>query len=396
MTTSTTSDRARRRARIFAFAIAGFFLAGAGLMAAPEVSYWWGARELRASSEIVEDTGPIETKDVPLTYRAVVRVENRAGGRLVLNTERVWFRRPFESRIETYKGFPGDERSSLRQSVFGTFANASSGSDQPLRIAAPPSIASGDVRFDPVIEEAIEESVIERREVRRVYGRLCQVYRAGGPVSAGDLKTYEEGASAYADVCLDENGIVLEEYWVEDGELLRRRAITELEIGVDIPDSMFDITIEGSKSVSPGSIKKVPDDPSKSRVPLWLLPETPEGFERRGRFTVTLSDQAIPQLSGELGFSAAPTSASDVYVRGPDILVIDQDPSLTAVATQESRPMIEVDLGELGKGTLVVDARMSEVRGLTAEGSLVRLFGTLPPSELVELARSLRPVDNQG
>jgi hypothetical protein len=71
--------------------------------------------------------------------------------------------------------------------------------------------------------------------------------------------------------------------------------------------------------------------------------------------------------------------------------VIDQDPSLTAVASQESRPMRDIDIGPLGRGKLIIDARMSEVRALTDEGSLVRVFGTVKPSELIRLARTLQP-----
>jgi hypothetical protein len=39
---------------------------------------------------------------------------------------------------------------------------------------------------------------------------------------------------------------------------------------------------------------------------------------------------------------------------------------------------------------LIFDARMSEVRAEDDEGSIVRVYGTLPPSELLSYARTLR------
>jgi hypothetical protein len=389
MSRPVSAQVARRRATIFALVIAGLFFSIVIVNVAPDIAYWWGARELRASSEEVD--GPdVRLGGAPTTYRAVYRVENRAGGRLVVNTEKVWFRRPFESRIETYRGGGTDgERSSLRQSTFGTLANVSTGTDQPLNLAAPPSLASGDIRFDAVIAEGLAEKEIAKRERREVYGRACQVYRAGGPVSAGDVTRYDpKNDETYADVCLDEHGIILEEYWVEKGRLLRRRVATELAVDVKIDPDLFEIRTPNNPKIDRGTMKKIDDD-TESRVPLWLPPKTPAGFERLGRYSVILSKQAAPQLGGVALPSAS--SASEVFVRGPDLIVIDQDPSLTAVASQESRPMRDIDIGPLGRGKLIIDARMSEVRALTDEGSLVRVFGTVKPSELIRLARTLQP-----
>src|SRR5688572_11301482 len=95
------AERARRRLRIFAFGIAFFFLAIAFWS-------WWGSREnLRAHSKVVSQGGEaLEITEIPRSYRAVYHIETRAGGNLVETTEKVWVRRPFKSRIETFKGRP--------------------------------------------------------------------------------------------------------------------------------------------------------------------------------------------------------------------------------------------------------------------------------------------------
>jgi Tfp pilus assembly ATPase PilU len=79
---------------------------------------------------------------------------------------------------------------------------------------------------------------------------------------------------------------------------------------------------------------------------------------------------------------------------GPDVLVVDQDPSLGILVNLENRPSRKVDLDGLRNGRVIVDARMSEVQGFAPDGSLVRVFGTLPPAELIDLAKRLRPVED--
>jgi hypothetical protein len=108
------------------------------------VNWWTDRDELRANSKVVSEGGEILGIDhVPTSYRAVYRIENRGGGRLVLNEERIWARRPFQSRVETWKD---NRRQTLRFSAFGLLASTSSGGGEPLNITAPPGLASGDLR----------------------------------------------------------------------------------------------------------------------------------------------------------------------------------------------------------------------------------------------------------
>jgi hypothetical protein len=355
------------------------------------IASWWTSREnLRAGSKVVGGP-PVRVTHVPTSYQAVFRVENRAGKALVVNTEKVWMRRPFQSRIEDWRGPPpGTTRLTLRQSAFGVLASTSEASS-PLNIAAPPSVASGDVRIDAVLDEIIRGHYGLRREQREVYGRRCQVYRLGGPVLAGDVTRYEPGKGDFTDVCIDANGIVLEEYWVQDGRLLRRRVATELKIDPPIDDKVFAIDVPINPDIHRGLVRRMTGNPKPSRVGFWTLPHLPHGFETIGRFVVVLSDQALPQVSA-LEPALTGTSTSDVFVRGPDLLVVDQDPSLAQLVGHEGRPSRKVNLGRIKDGELIVDGRMSEVHGRTPDGSFVRLVGTLAPDDLVRLARGLRPL----
>ncbi len=384
-------DVGRRRLRIFAVLIAVGF---AGLAFAD----WWTSREnLREGSKVVAEGGdPLRMGDIPVTYRATYRFENRAQGDLTTTTEKVWVRRPFASRTESYRGTTTDgEPSTLRVSAFGQLYSKSAGTPQALDIAVPPSLSSGDLRPDVVLQEALRSDAVDVREQREVFGRRCQVYRAGGSILAGDLPAYEPGKGEYADVCIDRNGIILEEYWVSDGELLRRRVALDVDVDIPIPRTMFtvDDAPPAENPIERGAVERISSEPAGGDgLPLWTLDETPDGFERLGRYAVVLSPSAVPSLGGERP-EIGPSSTSDVYVRGPDLIVIDQDPSLATLASFDARVVRDVKLDHLKDGKLVVDARMSEIRGATGDGSLVRIFGTLPTAELLEIANDLRPDD---
>ncbi len=357
-----------------------------GLLAA---SSWWSRRDNpREGSKIVQTADILEVTHVPVTYRAEFRTENRAGENLNVTIEKTWVRRPFASRVETWKD---GTLLSTRQSAFGTLTNESP-SSQPLNIAVPPSLSSGDLRVDVALEEALESKTIIRRERREVYGRQCQVYRAGGPILAGDLEKYKPGRGTYADFCVDQSGIVIEEYWVDKGRLLRRRVATSLDVDVSIPDRLLAITTRENPDINRGAVERITEPPSGEGLPLWTLPKTPQGFDSLGRYAVVISDQAYPK-SNPLAPSVAPASTSDVYIRGADFVVVDQDPSLGSLLSLEKRVSRDVDLDDLEEGKLIVDARMNEVRAKTPEGSYIRIFGTLEPDELLELADDLRPLE---
>ena len=58
---------------------------------------------VREGSKVVARADVLEVSNVPETYRVEYRVENRAGENLTTTTEKVWVRRPFNSRVETWK-----------------------------------------------------------------------------------------------------------------------------------------------------------------------------------------------------------------------------------------------------------------------------------------------------
>jgi hypothetical protein len=345
-------------------------------------------REPRPGSEVVAKEGRWHLSGIPTTYRATFRVETRAQGNSVVNTERVWFRRPFQSRIETWGGEPpGKSRLNFRQSVFGVLTSVSPNAD-PLNVAVSPSVASGDLRIEIALRDAIRRRVVVARERRRVYGRECQVYRAGGPVAAGDIVSYSKDKDdEYADFCVERHGIVVEEWWVSGGKLLRRRAATDLRVGGRIDSSLFKIDVPEGDPLQRGSVVRVTTAPEEAK--LWTLPQAPSGYRSLGRFIVSRPSSA----QSPLGAQDLPlVSTSDVFVRGPDLIVVDQNAGLARAAEAENRTTYPVTVKGFKSATLVLDGRANEVRIATPDNSYVRIIGTVPPETLIRIAGQLKLV----
>lgn len=374
------TDPGRRRVRIFAFAIAAAF----GIAAL--VSWISSIEDLRAGSRSLGTPEErLEVESVPTRYTAVFRVEDRAGAEPNITTEKVWMERPFSSRTETWTGPPpGDERLSVLQSSFGILSNRGKSAD-PLNLAVPPSLGSGDLRMDAVLDRAVADDMLVPMELREVYGRECQVYRAGGPVFAGDIVAFDEDSATFADVCIDANGLVIEEVWTQEERIIRRRIAEEISIDPPLDDALFESDVPVQEGGFRGTVERVREAETTG---LWRLPEPPEGFRDLGLFAVTLPEAVIPQVS-PLVETVAPSSVTQVYVDGPDLLVVDQDPSLAQFTRNEGRATQPVEIDGLADAVLILDARLNEVRGIDAEGSVVRIFGTIAPDELVALARKL-------
>lgn len=342
-------------------------------------------------SRRIERGADLDVERVPPTWRITYRVTTGSGDGASTVTEVAEARRPFESRLETYAGddSAGDPRT-VQVSSFGRTRLAGPGLE-PSVVAAPIGVGLHDLRIDPLLPAATDAGLLERREHREVAGRICQVLRSDGPLRAGPLTPPAEGT--YADSCVDADGLVLEQVVVVDGDRVLHQVATEVEVGVDLDDDRFrtgEITVpadQGGGSVlriRPGSIPP---------GPFWVLDEAdvPAGFEPCGRFSVV-----PPQphdLADPLRSSSLIASATDVWVDGPDLLIVDQGATLGGAPPFVAGGGEPVDLGPLGEGEILLDAGGNEVRVLLGGGGYLSVQGTLPPADLAAVARSLRQVE---
>ena len=327
-------------------------------------------------------------------YRIVYLLEDPSG-QIAAETDRIWVRPPFESRLETAQGEPpGGGTVSIQ---IGTIDRLRIGGvDDALTIARVPALAPSTIRIVPVLDAALDAGLLEQRGAREVIGRRCRVYRSGTTFGAGPLKpiTREE----HADTCIDADGLILEETLFTYGEPVLRRVAVEVELDPDIDDDLFDAGAISAPVDKGGGATTPAEDDSAPVGPFHVLPDdaVPEGFEHVGRYSVIPPQPE--RFADESQRDGIIAGVADVHRddRG-DLFVIYQGSTLGGVEAFPPVPFAErVETTTFGEGELLLSALGSEVRFVPGEGRFVHVFGTLGPDELVEIAEGLEEITGTG
>ena len=344
-------------------------------------------RLVRVSSEPAQDlSGELRVEPASATTRLVYLVRSPGNADI---SEQIWVKRPFQSRLESYAGpRPGPVTT---ETETGLRHNANrSGEAAPVVITRPPGLAGADLRVDPVLGDAIAAGLLERREWRRVLDRPCQVFRAGASVSSGELRRPTPDGE-YADICIDQRGHVLEDWWIgEDGRPIQQRLAIDIEDGVPIADDFFRLptTPTVAADQGAGSVKAISADSKPPEAEFYVLDSPPPGFVHQGRFTVVPAQAGLLDPAQRTSIMA---SVADVFVRGPDFLIVDQGGTLGGKpAFEYGEDTKKADLGPLGQGEERLAFSGNEVRVILPTGRHVRVHGTLPIGDLVAIARALR------
>lgn len=348
----------------------------------------------KGSDEVPGEQGRIALVRTPESYRVVYRLEEFTGPEVAFSTDKVWVRRPFQSRLETWRGAPpGNKLLSTQVGAFARRRNESAGAEAVV-LGVPPSSAPSDVRLLPVLADAEKGGFLEPREVRVVLDRPCQVYRSGQLLSASALTKPQEGE--YTDTCIDAAGIVLEELLVLEGVVLSRRIAVEVEEDPTFDEDRF---VTGARTLEPadggGLVRRMTETLPPGEFFVFDPAAIPAGFERLGRFNVIPSQPE--NFNDPLRAGSRETSFADVFVRGADFLVIDQGGTL-----QGADPFVEdpvsprLDVGVHGSAEVRLSTLGVELRVKRSGGRFLRLRGTLSPEELGRIGASLRTVEGAG
>ena len=342
------------------------------------------------SGSIVEPGLPVEIERDPAAYRIDYRVESRGGERTVFTSDRVTVRRPFERRLESYDGArPRGRVRSIEIVTFDRLFSRSSGSN-PAVLARSPGPA--DLRLPTLIPEALRDGLVERRERRLVAGRPCQVYRSAALLTSLPLSPL--GDDEHADTCVDEAGLMLEEVLVVREKVLLRRVATAVDEDGAPSDDLF--AVEGNAippQLGGGAVQPVTTDSRPPGQPYWQLDAAPAGFTHRGRYAV-----AEAAAAREEGVPGAPTRRltyiADVYVRGTDVVVVDQGGSSdgTAPFPDPGADAATLELGDVGRATVLLTGSEVVLRVDQDASKFVRVRGSVSRDELVTIGRALRAV----
>ena len=332
----------------------------------------------------MEGGGDLEIRDRDAAYTAEYRIATVDGPEVRRTSERVVVRRPWSSRLEQFDAeTPGGGPTVLEVGSFGLRLTGTG--PTPLIVALPPGMAPADVRLD-TLAEVEQRGFVDRRERRRLDGRECQVLRTADGLFASALTAAPSDDADHIDTCVTADGITVEEAFVQDGRISRIRTLTSYE-----PVAAEVFAIDGEPvgaSDGGGSIQRLTDS---SAYPGTMLeaPAPPSGFTKRGRYAV-VPPQA-ENFTDPTREGAIVAGVADVYERGLDAVVVDQGGTLRGVDPfpAPAEGATTLDLGPLGRAEVFVSLRMNELRLLRTGGRYLRVYGTLPITELEAFARTL-------
>jgi len=328
------------------------------------------SKALRAKK--VSATGRLAIAALPTAYHAVYKAEAYSGTKATVSTEEITVNRPFEGNVAIREGAPPGQASQFEgRSDFGIYANYTQ-SGAPQIAGDTPTVALGDVRVAASLDELVDEGLFVPGARRKALNRECQTYRTGSPLQS--LKITAPTATDYVDVCLDETGLIIEEVAVAGGKLTQRLTATTVELEPTVDPAGF--TIEGDH-VGPdqGGAEVTEVDRNTAPTPgYWTLGSPPAGFTQKGRYMV----------------AGAHTSYVDVYVRGIDIVTVEQGAPDAEPDLSDAGPGKDVDLGTLGAGKMLLRSIGPTMIAHPGGSAFVHVAGTLSPAELTTIATSLR------
>lgn len=339
--------------------------------------------------------GPVPSFAVPPAYHIVYRV---TAPKIAPYTEDLWVERPYESVDETLSGAPPGGALDLATVTRLGEEILRAGNAEAALTYVPPAAAANDVRLDAVVGPALRQGYLVLAGRGRVDGRSCTVLRSAQSLrDSGSLPKLKPGGS-YVDSCVDADGLVLSEAtYAKDRLTELRRAVTVAVGARSASGGDYQMSGEPSDYNQGGgsftALTLASSPPGTSWFASWL----PPGFIHTGRDDVTPSQpEAFDQSSGSyspnpLGLPGSLViELDDTYVSGPNVIVVEQGVTVDGAAFKPPSGQPSVELGQLmGKGQLGVSASASVVSAEPG-GHFVRVSGTVPPAELIRVARSLR------
>lgn len=344
---------------------------------------------------LAERSGALEFADEPASYRIAYRVETYTGDDRVVSRDEVTIRRPFDGWTRKLAGADtGDDVRSEQIAVLGRLYVPKAASSDEALVETGPSIAPSDLRLAPVLDDLVAAGRAERREWREVEGRPCQVIRFGGPITAGAVARAIDADVEYADACVSEQGLVLEELWVVEGLVQRRRLAVEVDTEARVPASTFAAAEQTDIEPLPvdkggGSFRPV-EATSAYAAPFWVADETPLGWHV-GRWAVVTPATNDPK--DEETKERRIGAVADVWHDGLDVVIVEQGSTAGGVRPFELGDGQRITVEGLGEGEVLLDLRTSEVRFRRPSGYFLRVRGTVGAARLEAIARSLRQTE---
>lgn len=333
----------------------------------------------------------IRTRAIPTAFHIVYRADDYASGNHTQSTVRWWVHRPFDGRREVRTGPPpGGKLLAVTVTALGR-SLTQNGDTEPLVLDVPPQPAVADVRFD--LLPTTSDGAVTRGRTRTVAGRPCQTYRMSPTVAGGGALGGRPTSRDYSELCVDGSYLVLQRTDVVGGKKVHVEQAVSVETGdrgmsADLfasPAQTVDLQHGG------GSFRPV-DPASRPPGTFYELPAPPSGFTLQGRYAVVPPQPENFRTADPTTRAARVAGVVDVYVRGPDLIVVDRGATLGGVAPFAAEPRAQsIDVGSLGTGELIRSLLYANARVAMSNGHYLRVVGTVAPNQLVDLLRQLQP-----
>ncbi|MCU1391770.1 MAG: hypothetical protein JWM34_198 [Ilumatobacteraceae bacterium] len=319
--------------------------------------------------------------DPPAAFTATYRLDAYDNGSTTTSTQTYKVLRPYDAQVISTSGTSpdGDEQWSVTTSL-GLYEQ-STAADGPSTQAAAPATGLGDYRLDASIDDLVDDGTYVVLDRRSLLGRDCQVYRTGSPV-----ESYTETKPTdtdHVDLCVDHDGIVLEQLTVKSGEVTEHLVATDVDDDPTLTDADFAMSTPPVALSDGGSeLDEIATDTAPTSG-YWSFSAAPDGYDLQHRYVL---HQTIADPDSETASTDAPKvvvdSYVDVYVDGAKTIIVHQGPT----TVEPSPDTAGVDVNVTGLGSVHV---ASGVRGTTATahpsspaGWFVDVTGTVPRADL--------------
>jgi hypothetical protein len=325
---------------------------------------------------------------IPLDYRIVYAVVTPDG----TTSEEHIVHRPFDAETTTRDA--DGKVTSVRWSSLGRIVTRGSGSGSgTVRLDTAIALAEGDSRPDVLDAPLVQVKRLTAAGAGQVGGRPCTNTARTTKVATagGDQASISNGGTLAVVIttCVDAQGLVLEQRYttVASGEPVLTKRAVELEVGDAVPAIHVPSLRPIPVARGGGQVRKVAADhpvPFDRRL-RW---PTPKGWTFVGRYSVVPA--RLSSTGAPAGGAADISLYTDVWRRGPDVLLLDQgvrpggEPPFDA-----SSKLGPLTIPGVGPADLAVDPRLAELRFTSPGGGFARLAGTLAPKRLVALAETL-------
>lgn len=309
-------------------------------------------------------------ESVPVSYRiAYDVVENE-----LPRTEVITVRRPYESLLRSERDgelLSGDATSTERLWTYLP------GREGWLVLQGQLHRAARDHRPLAAMAAAVSLGWAEELGTGTYAGRTCRRFLTGQPLGSTGVRGPTPDESA--ELCIDDQGLVLHERWEIEGSPLLERTATEVAVDVEVDPAVFDptpvVADAGEFEALLSALAVEADEETLAALRTDIVP--PEGFTEDG----AVFRSAVPDRGG-----SASTEIVRFYSRGPELIEVAEVASPGAVdLSADGAVPVEIDGPETW---FLLDFRASAVRTRLSESSYVEIRGA-DPQQLIGLLDTL-------